>query len=169
MRRNLSAGLAVFLGVLFCFSLLPARGASFFASYDVTRHSDGEDVSLGEFAGSPAILVFFYPTCEDCKEELQLFEEMREDLQNRGVTLLPITKERFNPRLVSKTLQEIQVEHLEVYYDHMPGLFDSLPVRSVPRLLVCDSSGTVVYDEQGPIAELALEEALDRVAPRKGE
>ena len=169
MKRYLSAGLAVFLGGLFCFSLLPAWGASFFASYDVTRHSDGEDVSLGEFAGFPAILMFFYPTCEDCKEELQLFEEMREDLQDRGVVVLPITKERFNPRLVSKTLQEIQVEHLDVYYDHMPGLFDSLPVRSVPRLIVCDSSGTVVYDEQGPVAELALEEALDRIAPRKGE
>ncbi|HOO62518.1 MAG TPA: redoxin domain-containing protein [Synergistaceae bacterium] len=157
------------LSLVAFFSGSTAWGAPFFASYDVTRHSDGEDVFLEDFVGSPAIVMFFYPNCEDCKEELQLFESMYEELRERGVVLLPITKERFNPRLVSKTLKDIQVEKVEVYYDHMPGLFESLPVRSVPRLLVCDASGNVVYDEKGMVSDLALEEALDQVAPRKGE
>jgi thiol-disulfide isomerase/thioredoxin len=169
MRLRFFSGLLLLLGILSVWSIASAQGAPFFASYDVTRHSDGEEISLGDFAGSPVILMFFYPTCDECQEELQIFEEMREELKERGVVLLPITKERFNPRLVSKTLKDLQVEHLDVYYDHMPGLFDSLPVRNVPQLVICDASGAVVYDEKGLVQELVLEEILDTVAPRKGE
>jgi len=167
VKIKLIAPLFVVLMVFFFGTLQPAQGAPLFASYEVTRHSDGEEVSLGDFVGSPVMLMLFFPNCDDCQEELQLFEEMREELDQRGVTLFPITKERFNPRLVSKTLKDLGVEHLEIYYDHMPGLFERIPVRNVPHLMIFDASGTVVYDEKGLISEPLLEEILDTIAPRK--
>ena len=146
-----------------------AREAPLYASYEVTRHSDGEEISLGDFVGSPVILMLFFPNCHDCKLELQMFEEMREELDQQGVALVPLTRERFNPRLVSKTLKDLGVEHLEIYYDYMPGLFERIPVRNVPHLMIFDASGKIVHDEKGPISELLLEQILDDIAPRKGE
>jgi thiol-disulfide isomerase/thioredoxin len=163
--RGLLVGLAVFClgGPAF------AREAPLFASYEATRHSDGEEIALADFAGSPVILMLFFPNCHDCKQELQMFEEIREELDQRGVVLVPLTRERFNPRLVSKTLKDLGVEHLEIYYDHMPGLFERIPVRNVPHLMIFDASGKIVHEEKGLISELLLEEILDDIAPRKGE
>ena len=162
---GLLVGLVVFLlgGPVF------AEEAPLFAPYEATRHSDGEEITLGDFTGSPVILMLFFPNCDDCQMELQVFEEMREELDQRGVVLVPLTRERFNPRLVSKTLKDLGVEHLEVYYDHMPGLFERIPVRNVPHLMIFDASGKMVYDEKGLISEPLLEEILDDIAPRKGE
>jgi peroxiredoxin len=118
---------------------------------------DGSTLSLSELRGQVAVINFWSPDCDPCRDELPDLQAVWEEYRYRDVAFLGISL----PEL--ETRAQDMITGLGVTY---PNALDVIaPVRygitGVPETFVIGSRGDVAYVHIGPVSARRLREELD--------
>ena len=120
------------------------------------RDQDGKKVSLSDFRGRTVVLVFypldFSPICTD---QLNVYQEVLGELEERGVTLLGIS---VDSAFAHKAFQDHLGISIPLLADFHPkgavardyGVFIDERGHSQRALVMIDPQGTVVWSHMAP-------------------
>lgn len=124
-----------------------------------------QDVSLHEELKNAdfTVLSFWATWCAPCKRELNTISEVYEDWQkDYNMQLIAVTID--DQRMLSKVPGIVSSNWWDyrVLADENSALRNALNVTAIPRTMIVDKNGTIVYDHNGykPGDEVELEEKL---------
>jgi thiol-disulfide isomerase/thioredoxin len=101
----------------------------------------GNDVSTGDFLGSPLVINFWFSTCPPCAEELPAFAEVHaevgDDVRFIGVNTIDSVE------VMERFAGERGVRY-ELYRDEYAELTDGIGAAAFPITIFVDSDGVIV-------------------------
>jgi peroxiredoxin len=118
--------------------------------------ADGNEVSTGDFLGTPLVINFWFSTCAPCAKELPAFAEVQaevgDDVRFIGVNTIDSVEamERFAGE---------RGVHYELYRDEDAELTDAIGAAAFPMTVFVDSDGVIV-DQTGALDADALRERV---------
>jgi cytochrome c biogenesis protein CcmG/thiol:disulfide interchange protein DsbE len=118
---------------------------------------DGSTLSLSQLRGQVAVINFWSPDCNPCKEELPDLQTVWAQYQDRGVSFLGISV----PELETKV--EDMIADFGITYPNALDVVSPVQYRitGVPETFVIDRQGRVAYVHIGPVTAERLREELE--------
>jgi len=116
---------------------------------------------LSDLRGGPVLLELWATWCAPCKQQAAILEELRPDLEERGVQVLAVNIGE-KPKVVREYLDQ-QPKSFPVLMDRAQVLPRLLDISELPVLALLDPDGRVAASHLGlaqPDAVRALLEAL---------
>lgn len=104
---------------------------------------DGAKISSGNFAGQPAVLVFWTAWCPSCKEEAPHINKLAAQYQSRGVRVLGINIGEGAAR-VSEGIKDFGIEY-DVVRDADTQVAKTYRVLGTPTVIFLDKKGVIRY------------------------
>lgn len=104
---------------------------------------DGAKVSLNDFAGKPAVLVFWTAWCPSCKEEAPHINRLVSEYQSRGVRVLGINIGEGEAR-VSEGISDFGIKY-DVARDADARVAKTYKVVGTPTVVFLDKKGVIRY------------------------
>lgn len=129
-----------------------------FTVYD----AEGQQVSLSDFADRPIVLHFWASWNEQCREDLQVFEEAYQEYgQQVEFLMINMTDgSKETMETASAFLDRVQYS-FPVYFDLDQSAYETIPVRSIPSTYYIDRDFQMVARATGGTnAGETLEEGL---------
>lgn len=126
-------------------------------------HSDAGTMTVPA-PGSVTVIDVFATWCSGCDDQLRSLAEAREQVDG-GVRFVSVTNEAIGGGLTREDLREFWREHAgrwPIALDDEGELTTRLGVQGLPHTAVTDSSGRVVYAEQGVTSPDAVVSAVER-------
>ncbi|MCL4464150.1 MAG: TlpA family protein disulfide reductase [Firmicutes bacterium] len=122
---------------------------------------EGNPVSLADLRGKVVLLNFWSAACPPCREKMPTLQQVYEDLQARGFTVLAIN--------VNDRLQDAQ-KYLSDNGYTFPALKDAdltvarmYAVTGIPKTLMLDRSGIIRDVRLGPTDEATLRRLIEEL------
>jgi thiol-disulfide isomerase/thioredoxin len=116
----------------------------------------------GQFTERPLLLVFWSVTCGTCIEEIPFLIKLHEELKNR-VTIIGIHPPGFPVKKIQKFVKKYPqpIPYL-LALDELSSLIKSYSVTVLPRTILIDRHGKILYDHLGysPEKEKEIENAI---------
>lgn len=116
----------------------------------------------GQFTEKPILLVFWSVTCGTCIEEIPFLIKLHEELKNK-LTIIGIHPPGFPVQKIQKFIRKYQqpIPYL-LAIDNQSSLIKSYNVTVLPRTLLIDRHGKVLYEHLGysPDNEKEIEVAI---------
>jgi peroxiredoxin len=104
---------------------------------------DGSEISLADFQGHPAVLIFWTAWCPVCKEEAPLFNALAEKYEPRGVYVLGINIKDSVAR-TQDGIKDFGIRY-RVARDADAGVARRYRVAGTPTIVLLDRQGVVQY------------------------
>jgi len=104
---------------------------------------DGTKVSLDDFAGKPAVLVFWTAWCPSCKEEAPHINQLAAEFQDKGVRVLGINIGEGLAR-VNEGIKDFNIKY-DVVRDADTQVAKNYKVVGTPTVVFLDKKGIVRY------------------------
>ncbi|MDQ3131210.1 MAG: TlpA family protein disulfide reductase [Acidobacteriota bacterium] len=104
---------------------------------------DGTKVSLDDFAGKPAVLVFWTAWCPSCKEEAPHINQLAAEYQPKGVGILGINIGEGAAR-VNEGIKDFGIKY-DVVRDADTQIAKNYKVVGTPTVVFLDKKGVVRY------------------------
>jgi len=104
---------------------------------------DGTKVSLDDFAGKPAVLVFWTAWCPSCKEEAPHINQLAAEFQDKGVRVLGINIGEGLAR-VNEGIKDFNIKY-DVVRDADTQVAKNYKVIGTPTVVFLDKKGIVRY------------------------
>lgn len=126
-------------------------------------HSDAGTMTVPA-PDSVTVIDVFATWCAGCDDQLRSLAEAREQVDG-DVQFVSVTNEAIGGGLTREDLREFWREHAgrwPIALDDEGKLTTRLDVRGLPHTAVTDSSGRVVYAEQGVTSPDAVVSAVER-------
>lgn len=119
----------------------------------------------GQFTEKPMLLVFWSVTCGTCIEEIPFIIRLHETLQSR-MTVIGVHPPGFPLKKIQRFIKKFpqQIPYL-VAIDEQSTLIRNYNVSVLPRTLLIDRQGKVLYDHLGydPAKEKEIEDAISKL------
>lgn len=116
----------------------------------------------GQFTEKPILLVFWSVTCGTCIEEIPFIIRLHEELKNR-LTIIGIHPPGFPPKKIQRFIKKYpqNIPYL-LALDEQSSLIKSYQVTVLPRTVLINRQGQVLYDHLGyaPEKEKEIELAI---------
>jgi thiol-disulfide isomerase/thioredoxin len=120
------------------------------------KDADGNDTSLGAFAGRTVLVNVWATWCVPCRAEMPTLDRLAAALGGEDFEVLAINIDLNNPDRARAFLDDIGVEELEFYSDPTSRLFSDLKKRGLafglPVTLLVDENGCRIGSVNGPAA-----------------
>jgi peroxiredoxin len=131
---------------------------------------DGKEVKLGDLlAKGPVIIDFWATWCKPCIKGFPALQQIADKYRDQGLTVLAISVD--SPKSRSRVAPFIKSGKytFEVLLDTDGAVARKYNVVPVPRTLVVDSAGQIVYNSVGysPTNEEKIDAAVKSVLPKK--
>ncbi len=128
----------------------------------------GQKVDLVSFKGQVMIIEFWATWCGPCREEIPLLNEIHRKYRDQGVRVIGISLDRKDPQEVSKFLDSLQVEYLNLMGDEevlekYSRIANLGPIRGIPATFIIDRKGAICQRFLGLTERRVLEEAVRAV------
>lgn len=151
-------GLAVVVALLLFLEF--GRAVAPMGQSDFTAKTmDGESWTLSEHLGNGPVIVNFFATwCGPCRMELPHLMEMQQELRDRGLQVVTVTRE---PASVIRQFPPLFDAPITVLVDGDEA-FDNYRVSSIPHTLYFDEGGTLTHQVEG-FDERALRDLERRI------
>ena len=172
--RNISAGIVLVFIVLIFISLwgnslqtakksvrpLPGTEAIAFSANEIS----GNEISLSEYFGDVVVLHFWATWCDQCEDEMQMFESVWQAYQGQDVKFVGIAMDDSVP-LVQKLIEDLQISFPQIVEEgyEITSLYG---VTAVPETFIIDQEGMVAYFHIGTLDAASLEAVLDSLLHR---
>lgn len=104
---------------------------------------DGAKISSADFAGKPAVLVFWTAWCPSCKEEAPHINKLAAEYQSKGVRVVGINIGEGAAR-VNEGIKDFGIEY-EVVRDADTQVAKTYKVVGTPTVVFLDKKGVVRY------------------------
>jgi thiol-disulfide isomerase/thioredoxin len=110
------------------------------------KSSDGRDVPLQSFQGTPLLLDFWATWCQPCRESLPDLQSFYEENKNKGLVMLSIDEDDRPQKAM-----DFWAQHKKPWPNyHVDSQYIAkLPPHGIPYFLLIDSSGNVVLSHEG--------------------
>lgn len=105
-----------------------------------------KSVSLKDLRGKPVVLDFWATWCPPCRETMPALDKLYRKYQPNGVEFLAISGEDLAD--LRAFLPKAGVSY-PLYVDTKGQANEALKVESIPRLVILDKEGRVIFDETG--------------------
>ncbi len=116
----------------------------------------------GQFTEKPILLVFWSVTCGTCIDEIPFLIRMHEELKDR-LTIIGIHPPGYPLKRIQRFIKRFPqpIPYL-VAIDDLSELIRSYQITVLPRTLLIDRQGRVLYDHLGydPSTEKEIEDAI---------
>lgn len=119
-----------------------ARVGSLAPEFELAK-LDGTKVSLNDFAGKPAVLVFWTAWCPSCKEEAPHINQLAAEFQDKGVRVLGINIGEGLAR-VKEGIKDFGIKY-DVVRDADTQVAKNYQVVGTPTVVFLDKKGVVRY------------------------
>jgi peroxiredoxin/outer membrane lipoprotein-sorting protein len=112
---------------------------------------DGETLTLANFRrGKKATLVsFWFIACPPCREEFQLFQQLHNDLKDRGLAIVAINKVDEPSEIKNYFRKNSFTFATAIGERDVPGVFAAYHVEAYPSTYLLDADGKIVYRAVG--------------------
>jgi cytochrome c biogenesis protein CcmG, thiol:disulfide interchange protein DsbE len=119
-----------------------AKVGSLAPEFELAR-LDGTKVTLNDFAGKPAVLVFWTAWCPSCKEEAPQINRLVSEYQTKGVRVLGINIGEGEAR-VNEGIKDFGIKY-DVARDAEARVAKTYKVVGTPTVVFLDKKGVVRY------------------------
>lgn len=117
---------------------------------------DGREVLLSALKGKPVIVNFFATWCTSCKEEMPLFEGVKDKVHMIGVDLR-------DEGPAVKAFGETNGVTYPLLLDTTGDVSETYLVSNLPKTVFIDADGVVREVVLGPVKEAKLQELLGKL------
>jgi thiol-disulfide isomerase/thioredoxin len=103
------------------------------------KSKSGENMRLEEQQGNVVLINFWASWCGPCREEMPHFEQMQQEYQDLGFTVLAVNVDE-NPEKANMLLNDIPVS-FPVLFDDNDKVSKLYDVRAMPTTVIVDRDG----------------------------
>ncbi len=125
--------------------VVPAREAkvgSLAPEFELAK-LDGSKVSLNDFSGKPAVLVFWTAWCPSCKEEAPHINQLAAEYESKGVRVLGINIGEGEAR-VKEGIKDFAIKY-DIVRDADTQVAKTYKVVGTPTIVFLDKKGVIRY------------------------
>lgn len=127
----------------------------------------GTGWTLSAHRGSVAVLHFWATTCGPCLAEMPRLVRFAHEFERRGVIVLGITTDEDPQDVVPQVVAKYRIPYLILTLRQTASMTNGsrfpLEIDSVPRTILLDRAGRLVWDYRGVINEDVLSSNASRV------
>jgi thiol-disulfide isomerase/thioredoxin len=112
-------------------------------TYDNVIFLDQNDqkINIKDFNGNLILLNFWATWCEPCKEEMPSLDRLQNNSKLSNIKIFPINISQESLKKINDFFQELNIKHLEPYYDAPTTLAKALSLRGVPTSILFNTEG----------------------------
>ena len=112
-------------------------------AYDNVIFLDQKDqkISIKDFKGNLVLLNFWATWCEPCKEEMPSLDRLQNNSELNNIKIFAINISKESLKKINDFFQELNIEHLEPYFDAPITLAKTLSLRGVPTSILFNKEG----------------------------
>jgi thiol-disulfide isomerase/thioredoxin len=121
-------------------------------------------VRLSDLRGKVVVLDFWATWCGPCRQTMPKIDTLHQSYADQGVEVIAVSNED-HPTV--QKFAETSLFKYPKYIDSDGSAFEAFGVQTIPRLVIIDRAGRIVFDHEGVHIEMStlrriVEEALDR-------
>ena len=111
--------------------------------YDSLTFLDSKNnlVSLDDFNGNLILINFWATWCAPCKEEMPSLDLLKINSKLDNLKIFPINVGNDNLEKSQKFFEELNIKHLELYFDSSLILTKKFLLRGIPTSILIDKEG----------------------------
>ena len=112
-------------------------------TYDNLIFLDKKDqkINIKNFNSNLVLLNFWATWCEPCKEEMPSLDRLQNNSKLNNLKIFAINIGKENSERVNSFFQELNISHLEPYFDSQTTLAKTLSLRGVPTTILFNTEG----------------------------
>ena len=112
-------------------------------TYDNVIFLDQKDkkINIEDFNGNLVLLNFWATWCEPCKEEMPSLDRLQNNSELNNIKIFAINISKESLKKINDFFQELNIEHLEPYFDAPITLAKTLSLRGVPTSILFNKEG----------------------------
>ena len=103
--------------------------------------SKNNQVSLDDFNGNLILINFWATWCAPCKEEMPSLDLLKINSRLDNLKIFPINVGNDNLEKSQKFFEELNIKHLELYFDTSLILTKKFLLRGIPTSILIDKEG----------------------------
>ena len=103
--------------------------------------SENKQVSLDSFNGNLILINFWATWCAPCKEEMPSLDLLKINSKLDNLKIFPINVGNDNLEKSQKFFEELNIKHLELYFDSSLILTKKFLLRGIPTSILIDKEG----------------------------
>ena len=126
--------------------------------------SEGNEVTLADFAGDVVVLNLWATWCAPCRREMPSLDRLQGELEEEGLTVVALSLDRGDVARVREFFEELEIANLAIYRDPEARAGRALGAPGLPTTIVIDRAGQEVGRVLGP-AEWDSDEAIALLRP----
>jgi len=112
-------------------------------TYDNVIFLDQNDqkINIKDFNGNLILLNFWATWCEPCKEEMPSLDRLQNNSKLSNIKIFPINISQESLKKINDFFQELNIKHLEPYFDAPITLAKTLSLRGVQTSIIFNKEG----------------------------
>ena len=99
-----------------------------------------KDIELNKNDGKIKILNFWATWCAPCKKEMPSLDKFQ--ARNQDILVFPINVDKPNKEKTNKFFKDLNIENLQIYFDHELQLVNQFKLRGVPTTILINKNGS---------------------------
>ena len=101
---------------------------------------DGKTINLEKFDSKIYIVNFWATWCAPCKKEMPSLDKFQ--ARNQDILVFPINVDKPNKEKTNKFFKDLNIENLQIYFDHELQLVNQFKLRGVPTTILINKNGS---------------------------
>ena len=102
---------------------------------------NAEKIDIKNFKEKIVLLNFWATWCEPCKEEMPSLDRLQNNSELYNIKIFAINISKESLKKINDFFQELNIEHLEPYFDAPITLAKTLSLRGVPTSILFNREG----------------------------
>ncbi len=99
-----------------------------------------KDIQSNKNDGKIKILNFWATWCAPCKKEMPSLDKFQ--ARNQDILVFPINVDKPNKEKTNKFFKDLNIENLQIYFDHELQLVNQFKLRGVPTTILINKNGS---------------------------
>ena len=124
------------------------------------RTTDGGEITLADFHGTPLVVNYFAAWCAPCRAELPAFEQVSREVAADGVRFIGISRDNDESSWRS-FIAETGVTFQTVFEGSVGGSFEAVAAKGMPTTVFVRADGSVAEVFSGALPEDTLRAKID--------
>ena len=101
----------------------------------------GNEINLNHYNGKLVIINFWATWCAPCKKEMPSLDNLYQNNKFNNLQVLAVNMEQPNILKTKKFFDDLNIQKLEIYFDHNLNFVKEFKLRGVPTTILINREG----------------------------
>ena len=101
----------------------------------------GNEINLNDYHGKLVIINFWATWCAPCKREMPSLDRLYQDKNFKNLQAFAVNVEQPNKLKAKKFFTDLNIQTLEIFFDHNLNLVNEFKLRGVPTTILINKKG----------------------------